>query len=175
MRPFSDYLSVILKHEGGLVNNPNDPGGITNYGISLMFLKGISLPMADIDHDGDVDADDIRKMTTSSASNLYKAYFWDKTNIESVNNELLRLQLFDMGVNAGNKTAIKLLQILLQTVSDGIIGPATLSRIKSYSGDIVFDYAKTRKNYYTNLTVQKQNLKEFLKGWINRVNTTNFL
>lgn len=175
MRPFSDYLSIILEHEGGLVDNKNDPGGITNYGISLMFLKGISLPMADIDHDGDVDADDIRKMTTSSASNLYKTYFWDKTGLEGVNNELLRLQLFDMGVNAGNRTSVKLLQILLQTVSDGIIGSATLSKIKSYNGDIVSDYAKTRKNYYTNLTIQKPNLKEFLRGWINRVNTTKFL
>lgn len=174
MKKFEDYLKVIFEHEGGLVDHPSDPGGITQYGISLMFLKGLPLNIADIDHDGDVDGDDIRKLTKEDAGKLYKTYFWDRMKLPLINNELLKLHLFDMGVNAGNKTAIKLLQKLIMVPADGILGIQTADSIEHYQNNIVEDYIRVRKEYYYLLTVKNPKLKVFLRGWINRVNTCKF-
>lgn len=172
MRKFEDYLKVILKHEGGYVNNPNDPGGATKYGISLRFLKDNKI---DINTDGRVDSKDIVSITIEEASDIYFRYFWSKMNLEHINNDLLKLHLFDMGVNAGTKSAIKLLQKMIGVTPDGIIGKLTLAAIDSYKGNIVADYASARLSYYHRLTIKNPKLKVFMKGWTNRVNGTRFI
>lgn len=174
MRKFEDYLKVIFKHEGGLVDNPADPGGPTNMGISLMFLKGLPLSIADIDHDGDIDGDDIRKLTKEEAGELYRKYFWDKMNLAYIQDESLKLHLFDMGVNAGNKTAVKLLQNILIVPADGILGKTTANAVNNYDGDLLADYIRIRKEYYMLLVKNKPSLKIFLKGWLYRVHTCKF-
>jgi len=171
MRPFEDFVKVILKHEGGYVDHPNDPGGATKYGISLRFLKSNGI---DINVDGRIDKKDIVELTIDEAVQIYRSFFWDKMRLDGISNELLKLHLFDMGVNAGTKTAIKILQRMIGVEADGLIGSKTLAAINAYYGNIVSDYASARMKYYENLTIRNPKLKVFLRGWGNRVNSTKF-
>lgn len=161
MKSFNDYLQVILKHEGGYVDNPSDPGGETKYGISKRSYPGL----------------DIKNLTIEDASSIYYNDYWLKLNIDGINNEDLKLQLFDMVVNAGIKTSIKLLQHILGVIEDGVVGPVTIDKICLYHlnrGDIVEDYKTARINYYNKLVEKNPKLKVFIKGWINRVASTKF-
>jgi len=172
MKTFEDYLEVILQHEGGLSNHSSDPGGITKYGISLRFLKSNKI---DINKDGKIDANDIINLTIDEASIIYKEYFWNKMKLDYIDNELLKLHLFDMGVNAGTKTAIKLLQRIVGASQDGVLGNMTASKVTSYIRDIVEDYSTARKDYYSYIISKNPKLSVFRKGWFRRVNTTKFI
>jgi len=158
MRQFNDYLEVILKHEGGYVNNINDLGGETNYGISHKSYPDLN----------------IKDITLDEVSKIYYNDYWLKLNIDKIFNEDLKLHIFDMGVNAGNKTAIKLLQHILGVVEDGIMGPETESKVEEYFTSILTLYKNTRITYYNNLVKKNPKLQEFLNGWISRVTSTKF-
>jgi lysozyme family protein len=158
MRTFEDYIKVILKHEGGYVNNPSDPGGETNYGISKRAYPNL----------------DINNLTIEQASEIYYNDYWLKMNLDLLSNDLLKLHLFDMGVNTGIKTSVILLQKILQIVQDGIIGPNTASISNQFGGNLVQSYIEARENYYKYIVQIYPNEEIFLKGWINRILSTNF-
>ena len=103
MAEFEKSIGTILLHEGGLVNNPNDPGGTTNFGISLRWalgqMKTAGVQEFDVDGDGDVDADDIIKMPATKAVELYRKYFW-LSSYELLPQDLAT-KVFDMSVNMG--------------------------------------------------------------------------
>lgn len=174
MRQFDDYFKVILEHEGGFVNHTSDPGGQTNYGISLLFLKGLVLADGDIDHNGNIDGDDIRALTVNDSKKLYQKFFWDPLHLETLVNEELKLHLFDHGVNAGTKTAVKLLQRILGLTDDGSLGPITIKAANSYIGNIIEKYKEARQGYYLAIIAKNPKLIVFQKGWFNRINTTKF-
>jgi lysozyme family protein len=175
---FEKCIPVIMQHEGGsaYTNHPNDPGGSTKYGISLLFLSKLSLLEGDIDHDGDIDADDIKQLSEPQADALYLKYFWNPLNIENLKNDLLILHIFDHGVNAGTRTAVKILQQLVRVSPDGSIGSMTESAISIYSAshNIVGDYANARKRYYDSIIDKNLKLSVFKNGWYNRVDSTHF-
>jgi lysozyme family protein len=95
--------------------------------------------------------------------------------LDGINNSLLKLHLFDMGVNAGPGTSIKLLQDILNIKSDGSIGPVTIKAINDYPNQTELSqrFALIRLDFYQKKTVDNPNLKKFLKGWQNRVNAVS--
>jgi lysozyme family protein len=157
MRKFDDYIKIILLHEGGYINDPLDPGGETNYGISKRQYPNL----------------DIKNLTEKQASDIYFNDYWTPMNLDILKDELLKLHLFDMGINAGIKSAIKLLQQIVSTKEDGILGNITAERV-NYILNIVELYKLKRIEYYNSLVLKNSKLKKFLNGWINRVNLTNF-
>ena len=74
---FEKAHAFVARMEGGFVDDPADPGGTTNYGVSLRFLKSQGLEAGDIDGDGDIDADDIRALTPERAAGVLRRAFWD--------------------------------------------------------------------------------------------------
>lgn len=174
MRDFNDYFEVILKHEGGYSDHSADPGGATKYGISILFLKNLSLEDGDVDHDGDIDVNDIKALSIEDSMELYHKFFWNPLHLEGIESEELKLHLFDHGVNAGTKTAIKLLQRVLDLVDDGIIGKVTISAANNYTEDLIERYKQARKEYYDKIITKNPRLEVFRKGWFRRVDTTNF-
>lgn len=159
MKIFEDYLHIILNHEGGYVNHPNDPGGETKYGICKRAYPNL----------------DIKNLTIDQASEIYHKDYWSPMNLDLIpNNELLKLHLFDMGVNSGIRNAIKLLQAILDTNADGVIGQETVKAIKTYPDKILDDYKIARKNYYDKIIEKNPKLETFRKGWYNRIEGTNF-
>lgn len=159
MREFEDYLDVIIKHEGGYVWDVDDPGGETKYGISARAFPKL----------------DIKNLTVEGASKIYYQNYWLPMNLKLISNEELNLHLFDMGVNAGTKTSIKILQALLDLTTDGIIGNNTVKAIENYKGDIVEDYKDARKEFYNKKIVNNPRLAKFKNGWYKRVDSTQFL
>lgn len=174
MRQFNEYFKIILQHEGGLVNNPNDPGGTTKYGVSLLFLKGLNLDVGDIDHDGDIDSQDIKALTIEDSKELYLKFFWNPLHLDGLKSEELKLHIFDMGVNAGTRTAVKLLQRIIGAGDDGSLGDITTTTANNYPGNIVDEYKKARINYYLAIISKNAHLLVFKKGWMNRIDTTKF-
>lgn len=168
MSSFDLAIPVVLRHEGGLVNNPNDPGGITNFGVSLRWLKSKGLA-GDIDHDGDVDANDIKRMTVDEAKDFYKRFWWDAYRYEFVQAQMVATKIFDAAVNMGAPRAHKLAQGVVGLTQDGIIGPKSLAEINAMpSLKFLVAYQEAMAQFYRQLVQLDPRRQEFLKGWLNR-------
>jgi lysozyme family protein len=155
---FNKCIEVILKNEGGYVNHPSDPGGETNMGITKRNYPDLN----------------IKALTKQKAISIYYVDYWMPMKLEILNDDDLILQVFDMGVNAGIRTAIKLLQRLVGVTDDGHIGLRTVRAVAEFDGDVYTEYVKRRKLYYVTLVQKKEQLRPFIKGWLARVEHTKF-
>jgi lysozyme family protein len=168
---FDSAIQVILKHEGGLVDDPKDPGGITNYGISFRFLKDHAI---DIDQDGDVDADDIRKLTPEQAMDVYKKYFWTPEHCAAITDDTAATKLFDMCVNMGLPRAARIAQAaavaLGKTIDvDGQLGPKSLEALNDCKGDeLVKKMCEGQAQAYHDIVAARPASQKFLAGWLRR-------
>lgn len=176
MATFDEAVRFVLKHEGGYVNHPRDPGGATNYGISLRFLRTLS-DEGDINYDGIINADDIKALTEADAIQIYKKYFWDKYKIERYSGPLCIL-LLDMYVNMPPIQAMKVFQRALNKVNpdyqiavDGIYGMHTWKSVEiaqKNEASLLNAIKESRVDYYMSLVSRRPELRYALKGWINR-------
>jgi lysozyme family protein len=157
---FNRCIEVVLKNEGGdkIVNHPNDPGGLTRWGITQRNYPELN----------------IKALTKAKAISIYYADYWMPMNLAILNDEDLILHVYDMGVNAGIRTAIRLLQRLVEVKDDGYIGYGTARGVSKFEGDVVAEYIKRRKLYYITLVQRKESLRPFIKGWLNRIEHTKF-
>lgn len=178
MSNFEKCIPVILKHEGGWVNNKNDPGGATNYGISLRFLADHP-ESGDFDHDGDVDAEDIKNMSVEDAKKIYKECWWDKFKYENIKDLTTATKIFDFSVNMGAKRAHILLQTALnktlglKLTVDGSLGNASFAVINAVidgmgEQELLEAYSIEAFGFYTGLIAANAKLAVFADGWKNR-------
>lgn len=181
MASFENAIPVLLKHEGGYVDNPADPGGATNHGVSLRFLADYP-DIGDFDGDGDVDAEDIANMSVEDAKDIYKEMWWDKYKYGSILRDDIALKIFDFSVNAGSSRSHKMAQQTLNTLGlrvtvDGILGPATLGLINTFDADeearvFLKTYRQHQAAFYQRLVNNKPSLGVFIRGWLKRVNSS---
>lgn len=155
MTRFEKCMQIVFLNEGGYVNDPNDSGGETKYGICKRSYPHLN----------------IKELTKDMAEIIYKRDFYDKMKIDMFDNELLALHLFDFGINAGIGRAIKKLQIVAGITQDGIIGLQTIT--KANTRDLSLNYINARIEYYNLIGVGKNT--RFLAGWMNRVKNTTKL
>ncbi len=145
----------ILDIEGGYVDDPHDPGGKTNFGISQRTYQNI----------------DVEHLTRDAAAVLYKRDFWDRICAGELP-AALGIALFDAAVNQGPNRAVMLLQITLGVHADGVVGPDTLSRARSTTrlqAEMLTDYLSRRAVHYVDLSNQRIELRKFLRGWLKRL------
>ena len=148
---FDRCIPILLANEGGLVHDARDPGGLTNYGISQRRY-----PHLDIAH-----------LTRAAAVSIYYRDFWQPMHCGSLPPGL-DLCVFDFGVNAGPRPAVRALQRLLDTAADGHIGPKTLAALAhcAHSTRTLVDlYAHARLRFYRRLSTWPR----FGRGWTRRV------
>lgn len=148
---FDLAVGFVLKDqiEGGYVNDPRDPGGETNFGISKR-----SYPK-----------ENIKAMTRERAVEIYRRDFWDKPGCENLP-PMLGIALFDCAVNQGPAIAPKLLQRALNVAADGIIGPkTTAAAAKANEPDALVQFLGWRLHRYAHTA----NAVTYMRGWSNRV------
>ena len=165
------------KWEGGLVDHPSDPGGITNYGISLRWLRSEGLDVGDIDGDGDIDADDIRALTPALAAALFKSKFWDAYRLGELP-QLTATCHYDCAVNTGPRQATLLTQRACNSLVgpygskllvDGLFGPKTRAFLTTNATPKLAEtMIALREDFYRDLVARKPKLAVFEKGWLNR-------
>ena len=155
----------IIAREGGFSNDPNDPGGATNYGVTIGTMKRLGL---DLDKDGDVDVADVRLMTPEMATDIFIRYYFEGPRIGMLP-ECVQASVFDMYVNAGGN-AVKILQTLLRSMGhdiavDGAIGPNTANAAQEAATgrETAFAdaYGVARRNYYFRIADRNPKLRKF--------------
>lgn len=180
---FEAAQAFVARWEGGLVDHPNDPGGITNRGVSLRWLRSIG---CDIDGDGDIDADDIRAVTPEISAQLFHAHFWAAPRLHELP-PLVAVAVYDGAVNQGAPRTVRQLQIAcnrsggMPLAMDGQIGPNTIRRVVSLcregSLNLAIAAIAEREAFYHELaarpprtldTGQVVDYRAFLAGWLNR-------
>lgn len=146
---FDEAFELLIGHEGGLSDHPNDPGGLTKYGISQRSYPG----------------EDIRGMTLTRAKQIYYRDFWSAAGCEGVP-AAVRFDLFDMAINSGVKAAIKCLQGAAGCAQDGVLGPKTLQAVGVLDGArLSARFNGARLEFMTGLS----NWPSFSKGWARRI------
>ena len=126
MKDIEAIAREIVAREGGYVNDPDDPGGATKYGVTIGTMRRLGL---DLDGDGRVTAEDVRKLDRHTAEKIFLEHYFHRPRIAELP-DCLHASVFDMYVNAGSN-AVKILQRLLSQMGeevsvDGAIGPQTI-------------------------------------------------
>lgn len=170
MADFNKALPVILKHEGAWSDHPLDPGSATNMGITFETFRRSAKSLLGIDPT----LDNLKKLTKEQAGIIYKSLYWDTIQGDLINSQALATLIFDGHVNMG-RNGIKLLQRELGVTADGDLGPKTLTVLNQSAPSIVFEGLKdARIKFYNSLVVRKPELKVFLNGWLNRINSFKY-
>ena len=169
----------IVAREGGYVNDPDDPGGATNFGVTIGTMQSLGM---DLNRDGRIDATDVRALTRAQAEQVFVEHYFRKPRLAELP-EPLQASVFDMYVNAGGN-AVKILQRLVtrmgfRTADDGVIGPMTISAVteaaEAAPDHLVDAYGIARRNYYYALADQRPASRKYARskaggkgGWITR-------
>ena len=169
MAQFEIAIPHVLAWEGLYANHPADPGGETMRGITDR-LDGDVDGMIDVDGDGEGDVR-VKDLTEEQAKVIYKRRFWDRMQGDKIKSQLIANIMFDGFVNCGFN-GIRMMQNILNVKSDGIVGPITLCMINAADEILLYNrYKEARIRYYEELAERKPQLKVFLKGWLNRINS----
>ena len=174
-----DIAEEIVAREGGYVNDPDDPGGATNHGVTIHTMRRLGL---DLDGDGKVTSVDVRKLSRAQAVDIFIRHYFEAPQIGALP-AILQASVFDMYVNAGGN-AVRILQRLLRQMGhdiavDGAIGPQTIAAAKAAADAAPehFDdaYAIARRNYYFRLADARPASRKYARtraggkgGWIRR-------
>ena len=179
MKTITEIATEIVAREGGFVNDPDDPGGATNHGVTLQTLRRLGL---DLTGDNRVTVADVKRLTAAKATQIFIEYYHQRPGLAALP-ETIQPSVFDMYVNAG-ANAVKVLQRLLtdmgfQCDPDGAIGPATIRAAQmaqdAAPGYLADAYAIARRNYYYAIADARPASRKFARrrdggkgGWIKR-------
>lgn len=154
---FDQCLAAVLHHEGGFVNHPKDPGGMTNLGVTKRVWEEW------VGHE--VDEKAMRALTPEVVGPMYKKKYWDKVKGDDLPTGL-DMAVFDLAVNSGPGRAAKMLQSVLNVPEDGMIGPKTLEKIANIEVlQLIKFYNAQRLSFLQALPTWET----FGKGWGRRV------
>jgi lysozyme family protein len=161
MAEFSKAIETVLRNEGGYVNNPNDPGGETNFGISKRSFPDV----------------DIRGLKQADAVAIYRTHFWGKYPLlEQLESQEVATKLFDLMVNMGPPRAIRIFQHAINDAKlasvlaeDGHLGPSTVAEANALDAQKLL--AAIRDNaarFYCGIVRRKPSQEQFLRTWLLR-------
>lgn len=179
MKSVEQLANDIIAREGGFVNDPDDPGGPTNWGVTLGTMKRLGI---DLNGDGQVTVADVQALTRDRAVSIFIDHYFHGPGIVSLP-QMLQATVFDMYVNSG-VNAVRLLQRLLaqmgfDVADDGMIGPLTVGAahqaVTRAPDHIVDAYGIARRNYYYALADARPASRKYCRrkdggkgGWITR-------
>jgi len=152
---FPQAVEVVLAHEGGYVNDPADPGGETNFGISRRTYPNL----------------DIKHLTRDQAKEIYRRDYWEPNNYDMIASPAIASKMLDLAVNMGGGRANMVLQAAYNEIApddlavDGRLGPKSIQAVNEYPyPDLLLATVKLKAiGYYLSLRSPR-----FLAGWIKR-------
>jgi len=179
MQTVRQIATEIVAREGGYVNDPDDPGGATNFGVTIHTMRRLGL---DLTGDGQVNVADVRHLTRGQAIDIFVKHYFERPLIAQLP-RAVQPSVFDMYVNAGSN-AVKILQELLcqmgyDVAVDGVLGPqsvaATRAAMAKSEAHFVDAYGIARRNYYFRLADRRVASRKYARsrdggkgGWIKR-------
>jgi lysozyme family protein len=164
MAIFETAVEVVLKHEGGYVNDPHDPGGETNFGISKRVYASV----------------DIKNLTKQDAANIYKRDYWSYGRFGEIHDQAVATKAFDMAVLCGIQTSVRCLQNAVAACGhpmaiDGKMGPATLAAVNAIPPvEMLTTLKQEYAEHFRRLVRARPDLGRYLgseedkKGWLGR-------
>lgn len=179
MQSIRQIAEEIVAREGGYVNDPDDPGGATKYGVTIHTMRRLRL---DLTGDGVVGVGDVQALSRAQAVDIFVTHYFERPRIAEMP-VVLQASLFDMYVNAGGN-AVKILQQMLRDMGyavavDGAIGPQTLKAVRDAAAPDAASlrdaYGVARRNYYFRIADSRVASRKYARtraggkgGWIKR-------
>lgn len=149
MSAFDQAFEIVIGHEGGYSDNPNDPGGRTKYGISQRSYPNVDIP----------------NLTLDRAKQIYQSDYWSKAGCDLCDPGLA-LVVFDAAVNTGVGQAVRWLQGAVGVTADGVIGPATRAAIQNAKAEEALVAMHAARIY---MMAGLSTWKTFGRGWSKRL------
>jgi len=161
MSDFNLAIPHVLQHEGGFVDHPNDPGGATQFGISLRFLQQST---------ANITQTDIRHLSVADAIKIYEREWWQRYHYAAIDSQQLATKVLDLAINMGSHQAHICLQRAVRATTgnylteDGVLGCQTLNSLNTANSDVLLAAFKSEAaGFYRNLRQP-----QFEKGWLMR-------
>lgn len=149
MNRFDEVFERVIGHEGGYVNDPQDPGGETNWGISKRSYPHV----------------DIAELTRDEAKEIYRRDYWQAARCDEYD-AAIGFQLFDAAINSGIGNAVRFLQRAVGVADDGHVGPVTIQAINAMTPtDVLMLFNAERIEFMSKLTTWDR----FGRGWARRI------
>ncbi len=158
MAKFEPVIQAVLWHEGGYANDPDDPGGETNFGISKRSYPQV----------------DIKNLTRKDAKAIYLRDFWRPGRYAGIRSQSVATKAFDLGVNMGRTRAARLLQTAVNALGgklkvDGAVGPKTLRAVNALSARSLLRELRAQAAVrYAEIVLARPKSKKYLHGWMRR-------
>ena len=160
---FDASFELVMKSEGGYVNDPNDAGGETNLGVTK-GAWGAYLGRA-------VEPGEMKTLTIDKVKPFYKLLYWDKVHGDELPKGL-DYAVFDFAVNAGTGRAAKFLQQAVGVPDDGSIGLGTMAAVaKADPKEALEQFTEAKESFYKGLVDKNPIQAKFIKGWLARVDS----
>ena len=148
MSDFDRAFDLLMESEGGYSDDPLDPGGETNFGISKRAYP----------------KEDIQFLTMERAKEIYRRDYWDAIRADDLPYPI-NILIFDAAVNQSKKAAVRMLQEALKIKQDGVIGQQTIKAAVAAPDGVCADFLSIRAVRYANTA----NFGRFGRGWMRRL------
>lgn len=159
------YAPKLWKIEGGFVDDPDDSGGETNHGITILIFRSY-FPKASIE--------DLKNMTYEQYENILKKSYWNRWKADIISNQSIAEFLVDWTYNSG-VYGIKIPQRILKVDIDGFVGNKTIQAVNNSNQEQFFNALKAeRKNFYDRIVHNNPSQRKFYNGWMARINQFSF-
>ena len=173
---FDSAVLKVLNHEGFLVHDRSDKGGITNYGISYLYLRDLVnkspeiLSLIDIDGVPGLTVGDLEKMKIEDAIYIYRHYWWDLLGYGNIKNQVLAEKLLDMSINMGSHEAHLILKKSYEEVMKRYYKNFNdLNKLSLLDIHRLLREIRSNQADFYELLVKKHPVyKKFLAGWLKR-------
>ena len=169
MAKIENLIPLILKWEGGYVNDPIDLGGPTKMGVTLKTWQAHGY---DKTGDGIIDKEDVKLLTKEDMIEcILRPHYWNRWRADEIQSQSIANILVDWVWGSG-KYGITIPQGILGVKQDGIVGSITISAVNNYPDqETLFNQIKqARRAYFNMICLDRPTNKRFLRGWLNRLN-----
>jgi lysozyme family protein len=164
---FERAIQYTVTNEGVCyTNRANDAGGPTKFGITLNTLRRWRQTQGSA---SSVDAHEVENLGLSEASQIYKALYWDEMGLDLIQDDAIAMAIFDIGVNSGPSTSVRLAQRVVGVAVDGKMGHGTADAINIFNKVKFFEgFISLVQHQYIADVVGNPTQIEFLNGWLAR-------